>query len=163
MPQNFVSVAGQAIGSPGYCVLSYADPVGTNDVSVSFLPTLVRITQHELAPLQKVNIALNGTVHVFQYGPQELLTWPVQFNSLPYDQQAAQYLRGRPTDGFVDLLSFIRTTLNYSQQPFTIVHPDGIVENVTYLKGLDQFQEAVGENQRAQFWTGTLTVMRVQV
>jgi hypothetical protein len=158
--QNFLSVAGQAVGSPGYCVLSWADPQGRLDASISFLPTLVTITQHQFAPLQKVNMSINGTIHIFQYGTQELLTWDMQCHDLPYDQTTASRL-GHSTDAFIDLLSFVRTTLNYSQEMLTVQHPDGMVEQMRYTGGIADFQEAQGQAQRAQFWTGHLTFQRV--
>ena len=160
MAQAFVSVAGQAVGSPGYCVLSWSDPLGRQNVSVSFLPTLTRITQHQFAPLQKVNVSINGTIHIFQYGTQELLTWQLQCIDMPYDQTTGSRL-GHPTDTFTDLLSFVRTTLNYSEQPLTVLTPDGLVEQMRYLGGIESFQEATGQTQRAQFWTGTLTLQRL--
>ncbi len=131
-----------------------------HDVSVSFLPTLVKMVQPQYAPLQKINIALNGAIHIFQYGTEETLVWPIDVTDLPYDQQAAQYI-GHPTDGFLDLLSFIRSTVNYTAYQFTVLTPDGQIEAVRYLKGIDQFREAAGQTNRAQFWTGQLTLMRV--
>lgn len=150
----------QGVGNTGMCVLSWSDPLGLANVAVSFLPTLVKMTNPQYAPLQKVNMALNGTIHIFQYGTQEPLQWPLEFTDLPYDMQAVAHI-GRPTEGFLDLLSFVRTTVNYSEKVFTVVSPDGLIETVRYLKGLTDFREAAGQTQRAQFWTGTLVVTRV--
>ena len=141
-------------------VCSWADPLGLANVSVSFIPTLVKMVQPTYTPLQKTNISLNGTIFIFQYGPQEPLTWPLEFDSLPYDIQQSRRI-GHTTDGFLDLLSFVRTTVNYSEKPFTVVTPDGLVEQVRYLKGIETFREAAGQTAKAQFWTGTLTVMRI--
>src|SRR5262245_63992660 len=96
----------QGVGFPGYCVLSWLNVTDYTHVSVSFLPTLVRLVQPQYAPLQKVNVSINGTVHIFQYGTQELLTWPLEFRDLPWDVQASRNL-GKATDGFADLVSFI--------------------------------------------------------
>ena len=155
-----VSAPGQGVGNTGYCVLSWADPLGLDNVSISFLPTLCKIVNHQYAPLQKTNISINGTIHVLQYGPQELLQWVLEMQDLPYDIQASRRI-GHPTDGFVDLLSFVRTTVNYTAKPFTCMTPDGQIEQVRYMKGLETFREAAGATNRAQFWTGTLTVMRI--
>jgi len=160
MPQNFVSVAGQSVGSPGLCVLSWSDPAGLNPVSVSFLPTLVRIVQHQFTPLQKVNMSINGTVHVFQFGTQEPLKWQLEFVDLPYNNVTARFI-GHPTQGFEDLLSFVRQTINYGEKVFTVLHPDGQVETMRYLAGIDQFREAAGQTNKLGFWTGNLTVTRV--
>lgn len=160
MPQASLSSLTQGVGHTGYCVLSWADPLGLANVSVSFLPTLIRMTQPQFAPLQYVNYAMNGSIYIFQYGPQELLTWPLDVLDMPYDLQASTRL-GHPTDGFVDLLSFIRSTVNYSEKAFTVLTPDGQIETVRYIKGIDQFREAAGQTNRAQFWSGQLTVMRV--
>lgn len=157
-----VSSLTQGVGHTGYCVLSWADPTGLANVAVSFLPTLVRMTQPQYAPLQYVNYAMNGGMYVFQYGPQELLTWPLDILDMPYDIQASRFI-GHPTDGFVDLLSFIRTTVNYSEKAFTVLTPDGQIETVRYVKGIDQCREAAGQTNRAQFWSGQLTVMRIVV
>lgn len=155
-----LSAADQGVGFPGYCVLSFQDPQGLNNVSVSFIPTLARMVAPQFAAIQKVNISLNGTVHIFQYSTAEQLAWPLEFTDLPYDIGTAQYIP-HSTDCFVDLLSFIRTTVNYSESPFTVLTPDGQIENVRYLRGLDQFREAAGQTNRAQFWTGQLFVRRV--
>ena len=150
----------QGVGFPGYCVLSWSDPTGLGNVSVSFLPTLVRMVQPQFTPLQKVNIAIGGQIHVFQYSSNEPLAWPLDITDLPYDTQASQRLPQR-TAGFMDLLSFIRTTVNYSEKVFTVLVPDGQIETVRYLKGLEQFREAAGQTNRAQFWTGQLLVTRI--
>ena len=155
-----LSAPGQGVGFAGYCVLSYQDPQGLLNVAVSFLPTLVQMVNPQYAPLQKLNIALNGAVHIFEYGPQELLTWPLTFTDVPYDQGAAQHI-GHPTQTYRDLLSFVRTTLNYSEKVCTVQTPDGQIETVRYLRGLEQFQEAAGHTTRAQFWTGQLVFTRV--
>ena len=162
-----LSAPGQGVGFAGYCVLSYQDPTGLNNVAVSFLPTLVRMTQPQYASLQKVNMAINGTVHIFQFATQEPLTWPLDFQDLPYNEQFTPGGGGpvggigRPTNGYLDLLSFVRTTLNYSEKTLTIQTPDGQIETVRYLRGIEQFQEAAGQTQRAQFWTGQLVFTRV--
>ena len=155
-----LSAAGQGIGFPGYLVLSYQDPLGLNNVAVSFLPTLVQMVNPQYAPLQKINVAINGAIHIFSFGPQELLTWPLDFRDLPYDQQAASRI-GHPTQTYNDLLSFVRTTLNYSEKTCTALTPDGQIETVRYIRGLDQFHEAAGQTNRAQFWTGQLVFTRV--
>lgn len=160
MPQNFITVPGQAVGAPGLCVLSWQDPAGLANVAVSFLPTLVKIVQHQFTPLQKVNLSINGTVHVFQFGTQEPLRWQLEFVDLPYNTLFSRAI-GHPTQGFEDLLSFVRTTLNYSEKVFTVVAPDGQVEQMRYLNGIEQFREAAGQTNKLGFWTGTLAVTRI--
>ena len=160
MPQNFVTVTGQAVGAAGMCVLSWQDPQGLNNVAVSFLPTLVKIVQHQFTPLQKVNLSINGTVHILQYASQEPLQWNLEFVDVPYNTLFSQRI-GHPTQGFEDLLSFVRTTLNYSEQRFTVLAPDGQVETMRYLRGIEQFREAAGQTNKLGFWTGTLTVTRI--
>lgn len=154
------SFPGYGVGNTGYCVLSWADPLGLANVSVSFLPTLCKIVAPQYSPLQKTNISINGTAHIFIYGTQETLMWPLEVTDLPYDLQASRNI-GHATDGYHDLLSFVRTTVNYSEKPFTVLSPDGLVEQVRYIKGLESFREAAGMTNKAQFYTGTLTVMRI--
>lgn len=159
MPQTFGSSVLQQVGNPGYLIMNCLDSTGGGaNVSVSFNPTLCTVPQLQVQPLQRVNVAVNGSIFIFQLSDNEPLTLPVQFLDLPYNDS---FTNPEPTEGFMTLLSFIRTTLNYYASTFILTTPDGIVENVRYGGGIDSFNEAQGRSQRAQRWTGNLVLWRV--
>ena len=159
MPQAFGSAANQSVGSPGYLILTCFDASGTGaSVSVSFNPTLCTMTQYQLQPLQRVNVAVNGSIHVYQLSDNEPFTMSVDFKDLPWDDS---FVNPEPTEGFATLLSFVRTTLNYYASTFQVITPDGILEICRYMGGIDGFREAEGRSQRAQRWTGNLQFTRV--
>lgn len=159
MPQQFGSAANQSIGNAGYLILTCFDASGTGaSVSVSFNPTLCTMTQYQLQPLQRVNVAVNGSIHVYQLSDNEPFTMSVDFKDLPWDDS---FVNPEPTEGFATLMSFVRTTLNYYASTMQMITPDGILEIVRYGGGLDGFREAEGRSQRAQRWTGTISFNRV--
>ncbi len=165
MPQDSLSATTQSIGNPGYCVLSWYDPSGTGaTVSVSFTPAYVRITQLEYAPFQKINVAVNGKLHVYQLAGNENLVIPTIWHDLSFFDGTTDP-RGNYTQGLQSLLSFVRTTLNYYQNSCVLMTPDGFLEHVNYFGGLETFQEASdGQNQspRAQRWAGQISWLRCQ-
>jgi hypothetical protein len=158
MPQAWGSATGVGVGNPGYCVFSWHDSTGAvGNIALSFNPTLCKIVQFGFHPLQHVNTAVGGQTYVFQLSTNEILNINVIFESLPWQDSDAN---PEPTAGFESLLSFIRTTINYHQEVFTVLFPDGQVETVRYIGGIDAFQEAGGRAQRAQRWDGTINVTR---
>lgn len=158
MPTPWGSATTQSIGNPGYCVFSWYDSTGgVPNVACSFNPTLCKIVQFAFHPLQHVNTAVGGQTYVFQLSTNEILNINVIFESLPWSDSD---VNPEPTAGFESLLSFIRTTINYHEKTFTVLFPDGQVEEVRYMGGLDAFQEAAGRAQRAQRWDGTINLTR---
>ena len=161
MPQSSLSSTIQMIGNPGPLIFSCAGSnPGLPVVSVSFHNTLSKIVQPQYAPVQHVNVAVNFSLHIFQLSPAEQLVFPVQFLDLPWDDTPAD--PRELTDGYRSLLSFIRWTLNYHASTFSVTTPDGQVEpTCRYMGGIESFVEAEGRSQRAQRWTGNLTLWRV--
>lgn len=161
MPTSSLSSTTQSIGNPGYLVLSYAGGTGGTDVAVSFIPTLARMVNPQYAPLQKINVAVNGSVHVWQYGANlEPLYFPLEFTDLPWSQDVFS-ATGRHTAGYADLLSFLRYTLNYHEKTCTLLTPDGQLDEVRYMNGIESFREAAGATNKQQFWTGQILFWRV--
>lgn len=164
MPQDPASAGSQWVGNPGYLVLSCL-PVDTiSGVSVSFTPAYVRCPQFEYAPLQRINLSVNGTLHVFEIATNETLTLPTIWHDLPFFDGTADP-RGNYTQGLKSLLSFIRYTLSYYANSCTIMTPDGFIEHVQYYGGIDSFQEGSdGQNMspRSQRWAGSISWIRCQ-
>jgi len=154
------SATDRSVGNAGLLTLSYIDTTGAgNNISVSFVPTLVRMTNPQYSPFQHVNVAVNGSVHIFQLATTEQLAMPVVFTDLPWD--STNIPSSVLTNGFNDLQSFIRYTLNYHENTCILTTPDGQIETVRYMNGMDGFQEATGNTNKVRFWTGTLTFWRV--
>lgn len=150
----------QSIGHAGMLTLSFIDPTGAgNFTSVSFIPTLAKFINPQFSPIQHVNVAVNGSVHIFQLGLNEIFKLNFIFTDLPYSQ-AVFANTGRFTDGFGDLLSFIRFTLNYHEKTCVATTPDGAIEVVRYMKGIDSFVEATGMTQKVEFYSGQLEFWR---
>lgn len=163
MPQEPVSSITQSIGAPGYFVLSYASGPGTS-VSVSFTPAYVRCPQFEFSPFQKINLSVNGTLHVFELANNESLILPTIWHDVPF-QDGTTDPRGNYTQGLKSLLSFIRYTLSYYMNSCTIMTPDGQIEHVNYYGGCETFQEASdGQNMspKAGRWAGSISWIRCQ-
>src|SRR5262245_36409351 len=111
MPQAFGSAPGVGIGNAGPLVLKcFASNDTSQWVSVSFIPTYVKCVQFEFGAIQKLNVAVNGSIHIFQLTDNEPVTYPVEFMDIPYNTSTPEPI---PTDGYQELLSFIRYTLNY--------------------------------------------------
>jgi len=164
MPQDPASAVSQWVGNPGYLVLSWAGGVGVCNISVSFTPAYVRCPQFEYAPLQRINLSVNGTLHVFEIATNETLTLPTIWHDLPFFDGTTDP-RGNYTQGLKSLLSFVRYTLSYYANSCTIMTPDGMIENVQYWGGLESFQEASdGQNisPRAGRWAGSISFLRCQ-
>lgn len=132
---------------------SVSNPGGT---SISFNPALVHMTKPVYAPIQRINVADNGKVHIFQLSTNEELRWDLEFEDLPYFDD----LEREQTQGFSTLRSFIRNALNYSQILIDITSPDGEVENMRYIQGIETFIEAAGQSRKKGRWTGTLHFRR---
>lgn len=163
MPQEPASSTIQSIGNPGYLVLSWSSGVGTS-VSVSFTPAYVRVPQFEYAPFQKINLSVNGTLHIFELANNESLILPTIWHDLTYFDGTLDP-RGNYTQGLQSLLSFIRYTLSYYANSCTILTPDGQIEHVQYWGGADSFREAADGNNmspRAQRWSGEIQWYRCQ-
>ena len=159
MAQDFGSAAsGQSVGAPAWCIFRWTDNDGTgSSVSVSFNPGHARSLQYQLSPLQRINVCVNGSVKIFQLGTQEIFNLPLEFVDLAWDDDDPMPVGGQ---GFLALMSFIRYTINYSQETFEIVTPDGVIEQVRYLNGLDDFREASGQAQKHNRWNGTIFLTR---
>jgi hypothetical protein len=161
MPSNLLSASTQGIGNPGYCVLSFT---GTSpsipNYSVSFIPTICHVVNIQYAPIQKINMAVGGQVHVWQPSTAEPISFPVAFDGLPWNQDIFSST-GRATDGYQDLLSFVRYTLNYHANTFTLMTPDGQIETCRYIKGIETFTEAQGISPKQRFYSGQLDFIRV--
>lgn len=158
MPQAWGSATTQSVGNPGFLILTCFESATGNSVSVSFNPTLCKMVQPQFGPLQKVNVAVGGQFHIFQLSDNEPLVFPVEFMDLPWNSSDQN---PEPTQGYADLLSFVRYTLNYWASTCQITTPDGMVETVRYNGGIDTFREAEGRSQRAQRWTGNIQFVRV--
>lgn len=159
MATSSLSATDRSVGAAGYMTFSYIPTsAGDSSVSVSFSPAFVRMTNPQYSPFQHVNVAVNGAVHIFQLATTEQLAMPLQFTDLPWDVTAAPDDSG---DGFLALQNFVRYTLNYHEKTFLMTTPDGQIETCRYMNGLDSFQEATGNTNKVQFWTGALTVWRV--
>ena len=157
MAQDSLSSTTQSVGNPGPLILTWTDPAPPNgSVSVSFSPAKAHIVKPEFAPVQRINISDDGHVHIFQLSTNETLRWDIDFEELPWADDPT----GQKTEGWRTLRQFIRTTLNYSQYSVTITSPDGDIESMIYVGGLDTFQEAQGRGTRREFWNGTLTFTR---
>ena len=162
MPQEPGSSVSQGIGNPGMLVLSWSS--GATSVSVSFTPAYVRCPQFEYAPMQRINLSVNGTLHVYEVATNESLILPTIWHDLGWFDSTDDP-RGNQTQGLKSLLSFIRYTLSYYNNSCTIVTPDGFVEHVHYYGGLESFQEGSdGQNisPRAQRWGGSISFLRCQ-
>lgn len=161
MPQASLSSTTQSIGNPGPLIFTcYASNTNMPSVSVSFHNALCYMTQPQYAPGQHVNIAANFSVSVFQVTTSEQLVMPIHFQDLPWADTPSD--PREQTDGYGSLLSFIRYTLNYYASTFQVTTPDGQIEPLCrYMGGIDSFIEAEGRSQRAQRWTGNLTIWRV--
>jgi hypothetical protein len=160
MAQDFGSAAsGQSVEAPAWCIFRWDADDGTGaTVSVSFNPGHARSLQYQLSPLQKVNIAVNNSVHIFQLAPQEPFQIPIEFVDIGWADDDPAPNGGQ---GFLALMSFIRYTLNYHEETFQVTTPDGVVEQVRYMGGLDSFREAAGQAQKHNRWNGTIFLTRV--
>ena len=133
MPQEPGSSVSQSIGAPGMLVLSWAS--GATMVSVSFTPAYVRCPQFEYAPMQRINLSVNGTLHVYEVATNESLIIPTIWHDLGYFDTLDDP-RGNHTQGLKSLFSFIRYTLSYYANSCVITTPDGFQEHVQYWGGL---------------------------
>lgn len=159
MPQESATTSLQSIGNAGPLILAYVDPTGARaTVSVSFIPTYARMTRPQPSALQVVNVAIGGQIHVYELSRNEPLTWTVEFLELPYlDHDVLQPI---PTQGYTALQSFIRYTLSYAMNPCRVTSPDGFIETMRYVGGLDSFAEAQGQSQKVTRWNGQLVFAR---
>src|ERR1043166_2960796 len=159
MPQESLSSTTQSIGNAGPLILAYSDTTGaTAPVSVSFIPTLAKMVNPKPGPLQRVNLAVGGQIHVFQFSPNESLQWDLVFTDIPYYDNDPRIPRSQ---GFQSLQRFIRYTLNYHTNVCTVTTPDGFIETMQYIGGLESFQEALGHTEKVTYWTGQLSFLRV--
>ena len=164
MAQDSLSSTTQGIGNPGFLEMRCLDSTGAgNDAVVLFNPTYARVVNPQYAAFQHVNISVNGSVHIFEYSSNENLSWPVEFQNLP-----STNLLTDPRElsmGYLDLLSFIRYSTNYAQSTFVVTSPDGYIETMRYMNGIDTMAESdAGQRntaQRAQRWAGVLNFLRV--
>ena len=153
----------QSVGNPGYTILQFLES-GGHSISVSFAPTLMRFVNPRYSPHQKVNIAANGSVHVFQVATTEMFELPFEIQDLQWFDNNAMENPLFPTgDGAESLLSFVRYTLNYHENTFVLTTPDGQIETARYMGGIDSLVEASqnSRSQKREFYTGTLTFWRV--
>ena len=143
--------------APGQLILQWPALVVREETvtTLAFSPALAQIVHPQWAAFQRVNAADNQKLFVFSISPNEQLDWALEFIDLPWDDDAL-----RQTQGYQALRNFVRTTLNYSEQLFVVQSPDGDVEVVRYLRGLETFVEAGGQSKRHLRWQGTLIVRR---
>lgn len=161
MPQDSLSSPIYSTLNPGPLRLECHDVTGLGpSVAIEFVASLVRMTRPEPRPIQHVNVALNGALHIFELSENEPLTWPINFMDIPYFDDTPPH---KVTAGYKTLQSFVRWTLGYSISFCTITTPDGFLETMRYTGGLETFEEAASgsRSQRGQRWTGTLTFVRV--
>lgn len=164
MAQDSLSSTTQSIGNPGVLEMRCLDNTGAgNDVVVTFNPTYARLVQPQYSPFQHTNVAVNGSWFVFQYSSNENLFWPLEFQNLP-----SLNLLADPREmsmGYLDLLSYVRVTLNYHASTFICTSPDGYIETLRYAGGLESLAESdAGQRntaQRSQRWAGTINCVRV--
>jgi hypothetical protein len=152
---------GQDFHNPGYLILTWNPPAAglgaVQAVTLQINPAHAWIVQPQYAPIQRINIADNGKIHVFQLSTAEELHYTIEIRDLPYDDNPVPQL---VTNGFQSLRHFIRSTLNYSQELVTITTPDGEVEVMRYVGGIETMVEAAGQAQRHLYWSGQLNFRR---
>ena len=158
MAQESGSATTQSVRAAGQLILSFPANASSDQATatVSFSPALASITQPIFAPIQRVHVADNGTLHVFQLSTNEELTWRVDFEDLPWEDETTP----GQTSGYRSLRRFVRTTLNYAEQLVTITSPDGDIETMRCLGGIETFEEASGRSGHRERWTGQLTFRR---
>lgn len=139
--------------------LSYTDPIPPHIRSglVTLNPALAKMVQPRYSPIQKVSIAESGEVWVYQLSSNVELELLVELQDIPTTTRAFP----EPHDGYVQLLAFLQSSVNWSQFPFVVTDPDGDSFSVRYMAGFDSLVEAGGRAQKTDRWTGTLTLRRV--
>src|SRR5262252_3527625 len=102
----------QDFHTPGALILTWtsSDTLTVPSVTVQINPALVRLVQPQFAPIQRINVADNGKVHVFQLSSNEELHLPIEIHNLHFDDFTPA---GAGLNGFNTLRNFIRSTLNY--------------------------------------------------
>ncbi len=161
MPQDSLSSTTQNIGNAGPLRLTCLDKSGAgNDIQIAFNPAYAKITVNAFAPIQHVNRALNGSLWVFSLSVNEPLTWNLAFQDIPSFDALTD--AREQTQGYLSLLSFIRYTLEYHVSTAVIESPDGFIETMRLIGGIESLEEAGQQTraQRAQRWGGTVTFTR---
>lgn len=143
----------------GQLILSYIDPSPTQELTgtVSFNPGLARLVEPRYFPIQKVSIAESGQTWIFQLSSNVELELIVDLMDIPTEALTSPV----ETDGYTKLYTFLTTNVNWSQRAFTLTDPDGDSFSVRYIAGFDSLREAGGRTEKANRWSGSLTLRRV--
>jgi hypothetical protein len=146
MSQASGSALTQSFADPGQLILAWFDPDNPGApaaVTVSFNAGHAVLLQPQFAPIQRINVADNGRIYVLQLSANEELHWSINFQALPWEDDTHPDM-GRNTAGMQSLRRFIRDTLNYSEQQVQITSPDGEIEVMLYVGGLETAVEGSG-------------------
>jgi hypothetical protein len=140
-------------------IFSYADPIPPHARSgtVTLNPALAKMVQPRYSPIQKVSIAESGEVWVYQLSSNIELELLIDLMDIPTTSRATPV----PHDGYVQLRTFLQSSVNWSQFPFLFTDPDGDSFTVRYMTGFETLVEAAGRAQKVDSWSGTLTLRRV--
>ena len=143
----------------GQLILSYIDPSPTQELTgtVSFTPGLARLVEPRYFPIQRVSIAESGQTWIFQLSSNVELELIVDLMDIPTEALTSPV----ETDGYTKLYTFLTTNVNWSQRAFTLTDPDGDSFSVRYIAGFDSLREAGGRTEKANRWSGSLTLRRV--
>lgn len=143
----------------GQLILSYIDPSPTQELTgtVSFTPGLARLVEPRYFPIQRVSIAESGQTWIFQLSSNVELELIIDLMDIPTEALTSPV----ETDGYTKLYTFLTTNVNWSQRAFTLTDPDGDSFSVRYIAGFDSLREAGGRTEKANRWSGSLTLRRV--
>lgn len=122
-------------------------PTTSPTTTLTFLPSLVSLTNPQRTFVQHFHVATGGNSYVFSPGGATLVSnqiLPVDIRWLPEDD-------GGGYTGWAALRTFIRTTLEAAKEFCTLVDPDGDSYTVRYLRGVESMVEVQLER-----WSGTL-------
>jgi hypothetical protein len=110
---------------------------GAPTASLSFKPTFVEITRKHTAPIQNIEVAINGEVYVRTLSSNVEETWQIDFNLLHEADDGAN-------SGYAALKGFIEsssTGSRYSANSFEVTDADGDTLIGRYIRGLESFVE----------------------
>ena len=143
----------------GQLILSYIDPSPTQELTatVSFNPALARLVEPRYFPIQRVSIAESGQIWTFQLSSNIELELVIDLMDIPTSALTVPVT----TDGYTKLYAFLVSSVNWSQRAFTLTDPDGDSFSVRYMAGFDTLREAGGRTEKANRWSGNLTLRRV--
>ena len=140
---------------------SYLDPSpsGLLTTTLVFDPAQsLRLIEPRYSPIQRVSIAESGQVWVFQLSSNIELELILDVLDMPTSRTKPIV---QSTDGYLEMYEFLSRVVNWSQRNWTLTDPDGDSFLVKNIRGCETLKEASGRGQRADFWTGSLTLRRV--